>query len=759
VRPSSEIKRELEWLARNLGLQVEDRSFRGEQIAVEIYFDTVDVRRMIQGVEAYSGEVGELDVRGFEDERVLIEALATGGWLGGVSMLPAHQAELLLWLNRRIREGESGDVAPRAEEFLSLVGVTVTQDLRGEGRLVEDDEEWREVVRRQAGTAERFFKALQTIRGNWRHRLRQLKELNLLRFESYDYDYGEFVEMESFRRLMTVLGEKRQGKDLNNFTDAVAIMSLADHVRRYREGRSRVVPRFYDAHGFFADVCNAAGLNDMLTYTATDGGRSSVLTEAPYFRLRAAYSPGVAVPRGGAGDGASRTTTAALKRLRDEVGLLLASQEPLTPELIEEVSADGGLQDVIRELRQFAFLERIWLPTLARADLVAAWDALRESQEESARPGFHEAVKRAIEEVRSELGRNAREFREVANLWVDLQGVTERLRTGFAGVESASIDLLCEVGLQRFGFPRSVNSSLRTLLGDMAFGAEDQQRASRGSAIQAWRGKVRQRGGVEHGLGVVCGALWVGEKWQQIVDLLDHSGNLGHWSLRAIRAAALLKYAWRRRGDIERDIAAIERHHDEMRGPRRRAEVAMALGYLYFHMWLASGGRPWWRGEGIGKRGSEEKRSWVLKAVGYADEAAKGLEAGSANAVYAANQYLYYLVEGAEANKQEEIVAAAARLAPFKQRRGRAVWQYRYDDTLARYFHRRAAEATTREGWAEGMKSARAHIESARRAGRGDDEVEAYWTELQVYESAGFDESRVRVGKSGLRGGGRPMWS
>src|SRR6185369_8433900 len=81
--------------------------------------------------------------------------------------------------------------------------------------------------------------------------------------------------------------------------------------------------------------------------------------------------------------------------------------------------------------------------------------------------------------------------------------------------------------------------------------------------------------------------------------------------------------------------------------------------------------------------------------------------------VYALNNYLYYLVEGAEDSNLRQMVQAAETLSSFAE--DRSVWQYRFDDTLARYFHRMATTKQNEVEWKDSMEAAKLHIEKALR--------------------------------------------
>jgi hypothetical protein len=58
--------------------------------------------------------------------------------------------------------------------------------------------------------------------------------------------------------------------------------------------------------------------------------------------------------------------------------------------------------------------------------------------------------------------------------------------------------------------------------------------------------------------------------------------------------------------------------------------------------------------------------------------------------------------------------------------KGHPTWQYRYDDTLARYFHRHSTKAATLEQERDHLESARTYSGDAVRESHGDPVVKSY---------------------------------
>lgn len=105
--------------------------------------------------------------------------------------------------------------------------------------------------------------------------------------------------------------------------------------------------------------------------------------------------------------------------------------------------------------------------------------------------------------------------------------------------------------------------------------------------------------------------------------------------------------------------------------------------------------------------------------------------------VYALNQYLLYLVEGGSDSQLQDMNKAATSLAAYKI--NREIWQFRFDDTLARYLFRLATIAKDKDTWTERMRDAKLHVDEARKKSHGDPDVEELTTALAIRFAAGYE--------------------
>lgn len=131
-----------------------------------------------------------------------------------------------------------------------------------------------------------------------------------------------------------------------------------------------------------------------------------------------------------------------------------------------------------------------------------------------------------------------------------------------------------------------------------------------------------------------------------------------------------------------------------------------------------------------------KRKSVIRDAIRYAREASDLLGRNDARRAYALNQYLFYLVEGGTDLQRDEMIEAAGLLTEYMS--NVQVWQYRFDDTLARYYHRLATLSNSDEEWKGFMREAKDRIDEAISQAMGDEVVAQYRTQLINAVARGF---------------------
>jgi hypothetical protein len=269
-------------------------------------------------------------------------------------------------------------------------------------------------------------------------------------------------------------------------------------------------------------------------------------------------------------------------------------------------------------------------------------------------------------------------------------------------------------------------------------GDEEEERDARISVITACYKGVENPAKEIDNLAVAAAVLWVAKMDRQLIELLERIDLLPHHSLRLVYAAATFRLN-KRVKQGRNVLKQLQNEHEKTKNPVKRTDLAVGIAYLFFHLWLCLGFSASWRQhpETNGRFADGEGQRLINNAIRYAKEAYERLGTRDMKKkVYALNQYLYYLVEGGGDDRRREMDWAARELSAYKPKR--ELWQYRFDDTLARYFHRLAVSAKDEEKWEELMKDAKRHIEEAWMDAHGDEEVESYLSILGVEKAASF---------------------
>ena len=249
--------------------------------------------------------------------------------------------------------------------------------------------------------------------------------------------------------------------------------------------------------------------------------------------------------------------------------------------------------------------------------------------------------------------------------------------------------------------------------------------------VKSCRAATRRPEGQD--LAIALTTLWFAELDRHIEELLRRRGKtLNHpdetW-VQIVHAAALF-----RDGHREQKATAI---HDELvsllsekQNPIDRARLAVGVGYIYFHRWLSKGGDAVWRRPNMQHLG--DLAALVQSAISYAKLAANQRHDDEELKVYALNLYLYYVTEGGNDSEFKEVHSIARELLAYKS--GESLWNYRYDDSLARFYHRLSLSAEPYEKREELLQIARTLSREAFQESYGDKQVSLYWSLLNLPE-------------------------
>lgn len=775
---SEQLRNQLEWFLKNLDLLLEDYELEEQGMAVELYFDTIDVFRTVLGSQAFY-YAGSFDLQKIEEafqtqegrplrDRTLVMCLAFSERLGKINMLPPHQSEFLELLNKDFYVNNDLPQSQMVRQFLQAVSQTevIKKELASLEEIsslkdVSDEQairHAREHAGEHAASAMSFYKIIQLIRGvNWKERLLIMRR-GALELKRYEVDYDEIIRSNEFSRFHKSLKEKRKQGHwwLSNFADAVALTMLVDRVGQFNKHGRGPVPRFFASaarvggNPLFASVLEEAGLASSLEYfvpVGRDGrGRSTVIREADYFVFKSTFRPpgSVVNPE----DKVEFSDPEEIYDLRERIAKILEASSPLTPENLDKIVVSGkGLKQIIEDLNTLLFFKNVWLPS-SKQDVELVLEDLKRAADELKSEVLERNVNERIQEFKISIVENAREYEKIKLIWQRMEVAAKFLETRWVKRIPFQMDYLRDFGLLRFSFPESATQRVKEVLDDLLNRKPADERSAYKYIVTACyltqlETQNKPAGGVPvEDLVAAAAVLWVAQMFEELADLLSQTESRPHYSLTLIYTAALIEKSQ----DDENGPKMLE-HLEEIYGQtedaREKADLAVGLAYLKFHLWRKLGYGPVWEQTSNQYRNDAHGTDLVNRSIELAHEAWKSLgQWDKKKEIYALNQYLYYLVMEGDRNKIQEIHSAAGALLQKRRLNIRDVWQHRFDDTLAHYYHWLALMEQDEDGWRTYMKDAEYYAKEASAKAPWDKETITNLHIIRNHLNQGFGKSR-----------------
>jgi hypothetical protein len=740
---------------RGLALIDQDREAEQAGRSVELYLDTVDVRIGLAGFYGYVERTGSevhLATNRFEQPRALVNCLQASGWLGACFLLPPHQAEF----RRSVEDGRAfpnGGGEWREEqikEFFSLLGFS--SENRQSIHFLNGEELY-DFVREQAETAEKAFKAVQSILYRPEERFRIWRQKNLLQLCPHRFDYIRLTRSERFKKLLDAFSEIRPGRshENNNFADAVSLAMLMQLCSVANGNEKAPLPRFFDSSGLFGRVAARSGTESELLIRVADAW-NPVLVDADSLIYAATFhGPDAARPSYKSSAVDPEKLFQQLKRIvggsageSDGSGMVLSKLDKVDLNALDHLEIDGRpLREVVNELANLSFLNNIWLEQIAKrelTDLAERFKAEFNTDEVRSRK-FRSGLKRVIQKAKNFLQEKANDYELLNSIWHELRDGVLLLRSRFGESPRRPFDVIRDLELLRFGLPTTVKAAIQRIMSRLL---DEKIESNQVISLDQWSQLVddyfeaRQEPREHlHEAQVAAAALWAMERYRSIVELLDSiAGQGGPVSIDIIYAAACFRGRLKDRGgeqvlaDLGKKAKPLGQalEYEDRNHLMEEAELAIGTGYLYFHLWHSRNYIVEWR-EGAGENSKlpmdEEGNRLLLAAAESARRAVKILvrleqivgrvnEEVEQKKVYALNQKLYYLTELglSDAGSLNEMDNAATELSAYKDA-APELWWPTFHDTLARYHHLLALRAKNLETAYQQIKEAVRQSEQA----------------------------------------------
>ncbi len=514
-------------------------------------------------------------------------------------------------------------------------------------------------------------------------------------------------------------------------------------VQAYRTGSSKRLPRFLLPSLLFLEVINDAGVRSLLSYETPSGNVSTALRDCDYYIYKASLRQRNRFTAD-EDELAQKASEEYMRVLNAKVTDIVESQKVITQEVLEKIDFYGApLSQAMKDFQMLSFLENVWLKYQAQEEIDHTVSVVVEIAREMGQSGqsrsFKQSVEKAIEELKEKIGDSAYEFKWISSIWTRLETAADELRARTDINTFTLPNFFRELGLLRYGFPMSSQQKIRNVLQELLRGGAA-EREARVAVIRAcYLGRETP---VQNRDDLVLGAaiLLVTRMDSELLWLLTKTKPLPHFSLRILLAEML----FRLNPENERGATQLRRLEKEYADcpshSHKRPDLAVGIAYLLVRLWRTRGGQAsWLRNNTLDEYQDKLRRLYLDKAVMYAQQAYRLLDNDPIKKIYALNQCLYYLVEDGSNGQLAQMKELAGALISFKV--NKELWQYRFDDTLARFFYRLATEAKSKEDRKNLMREAIHCSERALRVSHGDGEVEQFSTFLAVRMSMEDSES------------------
>ena len=489
----------------------------------------------------------------------------------------------------------------------------------------------------------------------------------------------------------------------SNFADAVALTQLYLLIQEYREGLGKSLPRFFVSSKIlgekptFLKVVEHANMQEDFSYERPNGKKYSIFREADYFVFRASVRFDLTESSSEKGPDIFRNPND-LRNLQAHIDRLLDERATtITPEDVDRIFAgEYTLNQLLNGLNNFSFFQNVWEPG-SRLDEETFLQDLQETIEQLDSEEFKQMVAKAKEEFQAELKHWIESYEFMESLWLQMEKATANLRR--VQIER-DIDYFRDFGLLRFAFPESSHQKINNVLEKLMRSGGRDDNVPQYDVIAAcfWAVEQSENHDLDN-LAAATSALWVANKYWGITNLLKRISPLPHFSLSLIYAAALLEsnQDGKRKGIesfkvIKRGqkiLKQLTEIYTTIGDAKNKSDLAVGIAYLNFHLWAGRGNYPLWSPPSIQKKKCNPNDHIIIKeAIRFAKEAFEQLDENNIKKkVYALNQYIYYLVMGGNEGDKELMDKLVGELMTYRQNEPES-WQYRFDDTIARYFHR-----------------------------------------------------------------------
>lgn len=690
-----------------------------------IYLDTSEVIDMIKGSESlYRGlNRTRFDRELFDSQHFFALCLIANNQTQiKASILPPHQYEINLALDKELGIGY---LEPHTSVQLNNL-ILQSGVYRETNRQISSIDELNKFIKQEAIAGIPSYKiAISTRFFNWKSRLNYLfSEGETIIPWNTKLQYGELLNSGQYKYLFKSACEIRPEDRFiqSNKNDALALVILLSQIQAHREDL-HARPIFFDARGILRKiVCNA---NLEAEFTIND---HSVFRSSSYLIIASMFNDSQSSIR----TDFSPQHIQTIEDIRKIFGEL--REQGSIAELID-------LNQRIENYVQYHFLHNVMIDFYKEQTYSDVFEHLKIQTALLGQAKFREELEIKIGGIKENLLRGINDFdlatRILKVIELSTQGIYSRVKPDKE--LTRPFDAHRDLGLFRFSFPDEVDHALQKTFGSEGLFSKDENRVHNAifELLQKTLQGQQNDNFHSHDYMYSMASLWVLGCFEEIISLEVRSERTDY-SMDVLLASALLKTGDK---NLERAKEIVDSLEQRISEEEFRSSLEIGVAFLHYHIWEADIGEYFTRHNELPQKQDVRcERAITLARDCYnrlSSEDYKREHKNELNAtydilkIYSLNILLHITIESGISPHFQSVATLFEEFKDIKTSKPK-YWHYRYEDTIARFFHRMAYESPAKNN--AFMIRAFRHIEIARQNPINDKDVENYYERLLMIE-------------------------
>ena len=717
--------------SQNLNFFVEEDTLQKQNMNLKMYYDTSVIEEIVVGLLRYVKIDHSINLDGLQSHKELTNNILYQGKLGDLHMLAPHQEEFLYRLENRkdkyIKEYPQ-NLKHRIIEFLEKTGISEKFERISEQNINET--EVPDLIKARELAVKLNYLLEDTT---WQKRLNKILKNNVLIFEEPSLDYTQIITSRLFSEIEKRLTEERgPNKSRNNFTDALALSELHERFKLFEEGKLKYLPIFFDFNGGLTKVVNHKSLKRYFEYSPTKDVTLPLVRDSSFLIWKFwNYSH----------TGKRQIFTHENIRLFREKTSNIKIRETIDNNLNYRLLDDESENIISSTL--YATFDTEWehLQSVYAKYVKAVLNVDKEISEyryydSLVQDSKNESTKKVVKELKK--------LKFAKSTWSKLKTSRKRLSSRLNLTKDPDeVDVFRELALIRFSFPSKIRSEIESDIRNLLDSSSDDLTVDYEDAIAKVTADLLDSVyNSEFDILTSCtSVLWILEFYELIVDSMDRAKVIRsdcHYSLKILYCAALIRYS----GAEKLSPKVNELIGDLQRAYKNQGSqgIGIGLSYLYFLIWecLSDNSHFYYNSVQPDELSDDDPKDWcLLQAIRFANEGASKTsmkiveQQNSKKAIskklylqlnYSVNLFIYFTtigggpqlfeqIENSNSSNHSDFNVYAYFMA--ESTRENDYWQYRFNDTLAVMYFRKALFCNNNDLKKEYLKMALRNIDIA----------------------------------------------